>query len=287
MRRTIFLLILFPLYLLAEEVTTPTPLPSPTVVGVVIPEFLKLRLELAESEFARNASIENKSELLDIYEKILNRNCLTQYFSKIQGTARKPTVACSDLIEKILLIDPGNAPAICARDGLLGRSCTDAYHGQHAGNFPFLAKAGISQYAPQNQKKQALAADQAKLAEIKNIESAASSLHSSYIKKPEADTKKKLLSTMDRLLRLTCRFSYSSYQQGKENGRLVRTRNISDLCAKYIKATLKVEPGFPLALCQFHGPYSPQCFVAGKKYKDGQQKSDNSPHSDDKPFQEF
>ena len=90
-------------------------------------EVLELQAMLAESAFLRKKTIDARADLINIYESMIGRVCMPDLTVSLAYDGHSTWKQCTDLIDKVLDLDPLNPTASCARDGIDSKSCRVAY----------------------------------------------------------------------------------------------------------------------------------------------------------------
>ncbi len=110
----------------------PTPGPSPTPLPPLSKAVENLRWEasLAENSYAIGKSDQSKLALLVAYERVIGPLCMPGLHRTLTYDGKPGDPRCLEYLGKIEALDPSNAMAICAREGIDAKSCRAAFAGQ-------------------------------------------------------------------------------------------------------------------------------------------------------------
>lgn len=113
---------------------TPAPkaLPTsrPVMERVVNDDLVLLELEMADSGYSINKSLESATRLLTVIEKVLTIRCLSEVQASLGQSNPSQDEVCIDFANRAMDIDPGNVVAICVINGIDSSICKAASEGQ-------------------------------------------------------------------------------------------------------------------------------------------------------------
>jgi hypothetical protein len=94
-----------------------------------------LAISMAESSLKLNPSLRLVAELSSALEAYLTKNCFGNLLQtlKYEGSPTNPD--CIARMERLFEVYPNNPVAVCLRDGIEAKSCTDAYRNQRTEAF--------------------------------------------------------------------------------------------------------------------------------------------------------
>ena len=126
MRNLLFALITLFLFTQNSRSETPAAESETPERKIVSDQLLLLELEMAESGYTLNASLENKIRLLNIYEKIVFSGCMHNLHQNLTFQGVSGDEVCMEYINKIFEHDAGNVVAFCAANGIDSLNCKTA-----------------------------------------------------------------------------------------------------------------------------------------------------------------
>lgn len=100
--------------------------PTPQAKKIVSDKLMLLELEMAESSYALNADLKNKTRLLTIYERIVYTRCMYEMHRTLIYTGLSTDPVCREYIDKIFQLDAGNVVGYCAKEGIDSEKCRHA-----------------------------------------------------------------------------------------------------------------------------------------------------------------
>ena len=244
-------------------------------------DLLSLQIEMAEQSFSLNPSDENRSQLLGIYEIVVEQHCLVP---------KEKDQECDTWVSKLTDLFPKSPVLPCARFGLMSPECVEAYAAQEVRPYVFTTARTPAQSSGAMDQIKAHELD-SKLndtrvqQEVQTHFVKASNLFREYQAKKTLELFDTIVREYEKAVSLACVSAKgvltnipalkgrgrkppielptppNQPPQVKENP-LFRIRAISPLCRKTIDVTLKFDPKLPVAICAEQGRFSPQCQTA-------------------------
>ena len=240
-----------PLPSAAATLATPAPLPSQ--LPAERPTKLQLQLEVAETAYLLKKDDQTLGQLVGVLEQAVAPYCMQTLRTGTALPASPLQGRCLATVQRMIEIDPTNAAAICARDGIDATTCVDAYGGQRIEAYQPAAEqsaqAGGLSYGVQQARVapavQALEAELYMAIRAREIN-----------RTPE--TEKKVREIFERLIPASCFFSSVIYRTQEQAPRQ-RVRLLPQECIKNTDEALRSFPGNARALCARDGYYTPAC----------------------------
>lgn len=106
-----------------------------------------LELDMARASYDLVKNPQNLEKLVGLYKKMIEQDCMGGDQSVALEKRELPLQTdCGDFIKALLELDPKNAVAICARDGIAAQTCVNAKAGISDLNLPTNPIDALEQY---------------------------------------------------------------------------------------------------------------------------------------------
>lgn len=234
-----------------------TPLPSQT--PATRPTRLQLQLEVAETAYLLKKDDQTLGQLVGILEQAVAAYCMPELRTGTVLPSRPLEGRCLATVQRIIEVDPSNAAAICARDGIDSTTCVDAYGGQR-----------IQAYQPTSEQSAnngslGYGVQRARVAPaVQALEGELYMANRAREINRTPDTEKKVRDVLDRLIPAACFYSSVMYRS-QEQGPRERVRLLPDECIRSTDEALRAFPGHARAVCAREGYYTPACTRARRQ----------------------
>jgi hypothetical protein len=308
------LLILAPALALAQDPRAPNstplaveeiPVTKPISSTVPVSEALRLKYlkaQIAEAAFLNNPTLENRSDVVDSFEQLINLSCFPKLHRELEYKGLPTDPECLMYIESVEKYDSQNPAAICARQGIDASACKSAYTRQTSGelqlgdessqfNAPGVGSVDVA-------AKLHLAKNEEEIRKL-DEEFRNQLMRFQYEKERRAEAE--AIQSMLRLLKLSCHDAklklikdesvlatptpYVPAGQNSEsllfaantptpdnklallNETFIRERQLPKLCRFYIEQALALRENLSAAICFRDGLYSPNCIISRRHEK--------------------
>jgi hypothetical protein len=166
-----------------------------------------LAISMAESSLKLNPSLRLVAELSNALEAYLTKNCFGNLLQTLRYEGPPTNPDCIARMERLLEVYPDNPVAVCLRDGIEAKSCTDAYRNQRTEAFRD-SYASITEIPDPALKVGLTAADNAKL---RALEETLRNVNADYQKAATDEQKAKYMTDAtalyDQVLSVACKIT--------------------------------------------------------------------------------
>ncbi len=167
-------------------------------------EVLEWKALMSEGRYQIEKNPFDKFDLILQLERLINKRCLGRLPFDLSYLPSGQNKECSELVEKLLELDPDNAPALCVRDGVEAASCRDSYLRSIIWTLAELATAKKEEgWRDFNRKLSDESAELRKTLPT-NLQSLAATARYEYLKKPDLLSYLKLQQSYSKLLAHSC-----------------------------------------------------------------------------------
>ncbi len=263
-----------------------------------------LKVEIAETTYSLDASIENRGALLMALERVVELKCMPRLLVDLQFSGGLGNEECMEYVRKVFAIDSASPIAFCARDGIDSKNCLDASRNVVVG--PFGEPYRVSDTDPRRPGTRATIADSSAV-----LLAQAKALRAALKGKEGLQNKLKMRALFNRLLVINCSVTRLALREappvqaqdqafkdhllsqplpqnvpvekyvdalvkGADKGEAAgdqgsygpahyRMRQISEACMYFVKEALSAEKDMATAICHREGFPTPQCIEAVRK----------------------
>ncbi|RMG44223.1 MAG: hypothetical protein D6719_02230 [Candidatus Dadabacteria bacterium] len=206
------------------------------------------RAELLETAFNSSPSEAGFDNLIHTYEKVINLLCMPALPRTLQYKGNPKNPECLKFIDKTLALDPENAAAICARDGIDSKSCRKAYSDQEVKPFysHVIRKLGGSNPDSLRAEIQSAVATSAVRKLTDKLESLNQELRRNYSSENN-ETMEKLVNVYMALLRHVCRVDRLELVLNDDEKKIILTKAKNPLSESDSKAGLNKSEEFKVS----------------------------------------
>ncbi len=249
-------------------------------------DLAEFQMMLAESNFTMEKTINNRSELVTAYEKLLGPRCMPDIFKTLRDNPQNRSDQCNELLNKLLAIDPSNPAGICAQEGIDSRNCRGRYSA-------LLIKSG-SVVSPFSLRK----ADEAERKALESQIGTRVYQLQEIIDRTPPDQQEKIKTLRLKQLSIACsnwktrlielETSHSTSSFGPSPTPTVltefnRERIITEVCEGKLASYESYYPNLPAIACHRYGSFTPQCIDALRKERRAEEQKSSVPGASSSP----
>lgn len=191
---------------------TPAASPVPTAVKTAPLDITDLKIQMAESGLTVSPSLTKIADLSNALEAYLNRYCFGDLLTTLTYEGPPTDPQCIARMERLFEIYPDNPVALCLRDGITAKSCSDAYQRQKCE--PFSDSSSNGKLLDPTLKIGLSARDQEN---VKALRETLQNVNKDYQKATSDEDKQQnlddALQLYDQLLSITCKLTTISLEE--------------------------------------------------------------------------